>query len=197
MRAQHALTLQTQLALPLIPFCIDLFARIVLLGQKLAWYQLPDLWTFLVTYAFFCIGLMISINPRELATDDEANLHVELVRQRLLGYSQRIATSDEEPETSEPIRRPKKARRVTSASKKITSLEIDYTLFNREFFSWIASSKEYLFLIDITSIYSDENPKRAIADITARIKTSWQVIDDATSERGILHIRSLLRCHAA
>jgi hypothetical protein len=87
MRARFALALQTQLALPLIPFCIDLFARIVLLRDTLEWYQLPDLWTFLVTYAFFCLGLMVSVNAHELATDDDANLHVELVRQRLLGYS--------------------------------------------------------------------------------------------------------------
>jgi hypothetical protein len=86
MRPRYALTLQSQLALPLVPFVIDLGARIILLWDKVAWYQLPDLWTFLVTYAFFCIGLMIEVNPRELPTDAEANIHVELVRQRLLAY---------------------------------------------------------------------------------------------------------------
>jgi hypothetical protein len=40
MRVRHALTLQTQLALPLIPFCIDLFARIVFLRTQLQWYGL-------------------------------------------------------------------------------------------------------------------------------------------------------------
>jgi hypothetical protein len=63
--------------------------------------------------------------------------------------------------------------------------DLEYTLFNKEFFSWIASSKEYLFLIDMAAIYGDKNSRRAIAEITARIKTSWQVIEDATSERGI------------
>ena len=87
MRPRHILTLQSQLALPLIPFCIDLFARVIFLRSQLEWYQLPDLWTFLVTYAFFCLGLMVSINPHELPGDDEANLNVELVRQRLLAYS--------------------------------------------------------------------------------------------------------------
>ena len=85
MRVKHALTLQNQLALPLIPFCIDLFARVVFLGGKVPWYQLPDLWTFLVTYAFFCLGLMVSVTPVALPTDLDANVNAELVRQRLLG----------------------------------------------------------------------------------------------------------------
>ena len=87
MQPRHYLTLQTQLALPLIPFFIDLFARLILLGGKVEWYLIPDLWTFLVTYAFFCLSLMIAVNPRQLQTDDEANVNVELVRQQLLGYA--------------------------------------------------------------------------------------------------------------
>jgi hypothetical protein len=87
MRVKYALTLQNQLALPLIPFCIDLFARVVFLGGRLPWYQLPDLWTFLVTYAFFCLGLMVSITPVELPTDLDASVNAELVRQRLLAYA--------------------------------------------------------------------------------------------------------------
>ena len=62
---------------------------------------------------------------------------------------------------------------------------LDYTLFGREFFSWIASSSEYLFLVDIAAIYSAENVRGAIAELIARIRTSWQVIEDATTERGI------------
>src|SRR4051794_33774976 len=87
MRAKYVLTLQTQLALPLIPFFIDLFVRIVFLRSKLPWYQLPDLWTFLVTYAFFCLGLMVSVTPLELPSDVEATTNAELVRQRLLAYA--------------------------------------------------------------------------------------------------------------
>jgi hypothetical protein len=60
-----------------------------------------------------------------------------------------------------------------------------YTLFGKEFFSWIASSREYLFLIDLSSIYSKNNVRAEIADMTARVRTSWQVIEDSTTERGI------------
>lgn len=71
-------------------------------------------------------------------------------------------------------------------SKKAHSqMDFEYTLFNQEFFSWIGSSREYLFLVDLSWIYSAQNVRRAIADITARIRTSWQVIEDAVSERGI------------
>jgi hypothetical protein len=86
MHPGYALTLRTQLWLPLVPFVIDLGARTIILWNKVAWYQLPDLWTLLVTYAFFCLGLMLTIRPRTLPTDQEANVIIELVRQRLLGY---------------------------------------------------------------------------------------------------------------
>lgn len=59
------------------------------------------------------------------------------------------------------------------------------TLLNREFFSWIASAREYLFLIDVSTIYSRDNTRLAIQDLSARIRTSWQVIDDAASDRGV------------
>jgi hypothetical protein len=87
MPPRHFLTLQTQLGLPLIPFGIDLFTRAVFLGASLRWYQIPDLWTLLVTYAFFCLGLMATINPLRLPTDPDANVHVESARQELLGYA--------------------------------------------------------------------------------------------------------------
>lgn len=76
------------------------------------------------------------------------------------------------------------------SKQKTDPNRFDYTLFNDEFFSWIASSREYLFLIDLGAIYSNQNVKGAIADISARIRTSWQVIEDATSERGIGSIRN-------
>jgi hypothetical protein len=88
-------------------------------------------------------------------------------------YSDRISTAMEEG-TAGPA--PKGADENDA---------FEYTLFNQEFFSWIASSREYLFLVDLSSIYSETNVRRAIADITARVRTSWQVIEDATSERGI------------
>jgi hypothetical protein len=50
---RYALTLRTQLAIPLVPFVIDFGARTIILWNKVKWYQLPDLWTLLVTYAFF------------------------------------------------------------------------------------------------------------------------------------------------
>jgi len=53
MHPRYALTLRTQLGLPLVPFVIDLGTRTIILWDRVAWYQLPDLWTLLVTYAFF------------------------------------------------------------------------------------------------------------------------------------------------
>jgi hypothetical protein len=86
MRPRYALTLQTQLALPLVPFLIDLGARLFFLWNKIAWYQLPDLWTLLVTYAFFCIGVMLAIPQPTLSSDKDVDILTELVRQRLLAY---------------------------------------------------------------------------------------------------------------
>jgi hypothetical protein len=81
---KHALTLQTQLTLPMIPFVIDTMARWFLLRHHIEWYLIPDLVTFLVTFAFFCLAVMFAINPRALPGAEELNLTVELVRQRLL-----------------------------------------------------------------------------------------------------------------
>lgn len=72
--------------------------------------------------------------------------------------------------------------RYSSAKPQI---DFGYTLFKQEFFTWIASSREYLFLIDLSTIYSASNVRRAVADMSARIRTSWQIVEDATSERGI------------
>lgn len=84
MRSKHALTLQTQLTLPMIPFVIDTFARAIFLLPATSIYEVPDLVTFLATYAFFSLGVMFQINPHALASDEEATTNVELVRQRLL-----------------------------------------------------------------------------------------------------------------
>lgn len=81
---RNALTLQTQLMLPLIPFIIDTFARGLLLRNKIDWFQIPDLVTLLVTYAFFCLGLMFTVHPHHIRTDEDAEIKVQLVRQRLL-----------------------------------------------------------------------------------------------------------------
>jgi hypothetical protein len=67
---------------------------------------------------------------------------------------------------------------------------LDFTLFHREFFSWIASSSTYVFVIDLSAIYGGQNPEERIAEISARIRTSWQVIEDSASERGIGSARS-------
>jgi hypothetical protein len=42
---------------------------------------------FLVAFAFFCLGVMFTVNPHALPADPEASINVELVRQRLLAYS--------------------------------------------------------------------------------------------------------------
>jgi len=81
---RSALTLQTQLSLPMIPFVVDTFARWLILRHQLEWYQIPDLVTFLVTYAFFCLGVMFTVNPPMIPSDQEVITNVELVRQRLL-----------------------------------------------------------------------------------------------------------------
>lgn len=86
MLPRQALTLQSQLFLPMIPLIIDTFARVLLLRDKLHWYEVPDLVTLLVTYAFFCLSLMFNVNVSGLPTDnEEEELRVELVRQKLLG----------------------------------------------------------------------------------------------------------------
>lgn len=69
-------------------------------------------------------------------------------------------------------------------------LDLDYTLFDNEFFSWIASSREFLFVVDLSRIYSAENVIGAIAEFTSKARTSWQVIEDAVSERGLGSARS-------
>jgi hypothetical protein len=77
-------------------------------------------------------------------------------------------------------------RRDSNESALIVAEDLEFTLFNKEFFSWVASSREYLFLIDLAAIYSGESPRRSVADIIGRIRTSWQVIEDSATERGIL-----------
>jgi hypothetical protein len=97
-------------------------------------------------------------------------------------YSQQLTDEKEEFKIEKVA---PKAGRKRAQRKKPSSTELRYTLLNREFFSWIASSREYLFIIDLASIYSAANGRAAVADIKARIRTSWQVIEDATAERGI------------
>ena len=87
MHPRHALTLQTQLTLPLIPFAVDTVARLFLLGGVVPLYQIPDLVTLLATLAFFSLAVMFVTNPYALPADSDAMLQVELVRQRLLTIS--------------------------------------------------------------------------------------------------------------
>ena len=99
-------------------------------------------------------------------------------------YSDRISHQNSplrENEAGGFVRGKRHRRRVPLTSE----LDLEYTLFNSEFFSWIASSREYLFLVDLASTYSAENVRASIADISARIRASWQVVEDAVSERGI------------
>jgi len=95
-------------------------------------------------------------------------------------YSERIASPLSTVEAPNAIKSKRKARPQEDAE-----LSLEYTLFNQEFFSWIASSREYLFLVDMAKTYSSANVRGAIAEITARIRTSWQVIEDSASERAI------------
>jgi hypothetical protein len=112
-------------------------------------------------------------------------------RRRLIYRSFDIEIADFPGEFSEFIsqnldEQDKSPRKATRKDSKLLAAEdLEFTLFNKEFFSWIASSREYLFLIDLAAIYSGENPRRSVADIIARIRTSWQVIEDSASERGI------------
>ena len=81
-----------------------------------------------------------------------------------------------------------------ATSKTIAAEDLQFTLFHKEFFSWIASSREYLFLINLAAVYSDENVRRSVADIIARVRTSWQIIEDSASERGIGSARNRPVC---
>ena len=65
------------------------------------------------------------------------------------------------------------------------SENFELVLFGREFYSWIATAQAYVFVIDLADIYSDPAPTVKAQDISARIRASWQVIEDAVSERGI------------
>ncbi|GAA0542484.1 hypothetical protein FHS83_000269 [Rhizomicrobium palustre] len=87
MQTKGALTLHTQLLFPLLPFVVDTFARALFLFGKVSWFEIPDLVTWLATYAFFCFGVMFSITPTSLPSDKEKNINTELVRQKLLAIA--------------------------------------------------------------------------------------------------------------
>lgn len=87
MLARFALTLQTQLVLPLIPFLVDTIFRVLLLAGHVPWFQVPDLVTLLATYAFYCLGVMANVATPRLRTDDDVKTNTELARQRLLGIA--------------------------------------------------------------------------------------------------------------
>jgi hypothetical protein len=99
-------------------------------------------------------------------------------------YSERISSLSKRRLTQS-----NKRRKLSSPSNKSGAFDeitdFNYTLFNKEFFSWIASAREYLFVIDLAGIYSDKNPRREIANIVARIRASWQIIEDAAADRSI------------
>ncbi|MFO1249118.1 MAG: hypothetical protein U1E93_13100 [Alphaproteobacteria bacterium] len=92
-------------------------------------------------------------------------------------YSEQIFLDDESDEGDVYARK----RR----DKEFNSFSSEEVLFKREFFSWIATSSKYLFVIDLAALYSSESPRAAIAEISARVRTSWQIIEDAVSERSI------------
>jgi hypothetical protein len=97
-------------------------------------------------------------------------------------YSDRIFHLESET-VSQPQNQTRKTKRAKISRPSIE--DVEYTLFNKEFFSWIASSREYLFVVDLASIYGSDDPRSAVHEITARIRTSWQIIEDSASERGI------------
>ena len=80
MHPRHLLTLHSQLALPMIPLAIDTVVRTIFLWGDIEWWRIPDLWTLLVTYAFFCLAVMFSVNVPRIATDPEAHDNIELVK---------------------------------------------------------------------------------------------------------------------
>ena len=69
----------------MIPLAIDTVVRTIFLWGDIEWWRIPDLWTLLVTYAFFCLAVMFSVNVPRIATDPEAHDNIELVKHRLLG----------------------------------------------------------------------------------------------------------------
>ncbi|MFO1249119.1 MAG: hypothetical protein U1E93_13105 [Alphaproteobacteria bacterium] len=87
LRTQAVLTLQTQLMLPMIPFGIDTIARGLMLHAKIPFWQIPDLVTFLATLAFFCLGLMFSVETPVLPSDDDLKANTLVARQELLGFA--------------------------------------------------------------------------------------------------------------
>jgi hypothetical protein len=78
------LTLQTQLSLAFMPLLVDTVARAVLLHSVAEWYAIPDIVILLVTFSFFCFGVMFAVKQTSLNQDDEASLNVEVVKQKLL-----------------------------------------------------------------------------------------------------------------
>lgn len=82
------LALQTQLALPMVPFVVDTLAKAIFDWNKVHWYLLPDPVMFLATYAFFCLGTMFLIRADELPpSDDELEEASEVARRNLLLHS--------------------------------------------------------------------------------------------------------------
>jgi hypothetical protein len=88
LRAHPKLALQSQLALPLVPFFADTLARAIFDWNKLAWYEIPDPVMLLTTYAFFCLGSMFLVSTDLLPPSDaELKANYEIARRNLLFHS--------------------------------------------------------------------------------------------------------------
>ena len=80
--------LVTRFILPFVPFTFDLFVRWVLLKTQLQWWQLPDLKTFSITTAFFCLLMAMDVNGVSgLPSDADYRADLTAIRRRFGCFS--------------------------------------------------------------------------------------------------------------
>jgi hypothetical protein len=57
-------------------------------------------------------------------------------------------------------------------------------LFNKEYYSWLLSSQVFYFVIDVGAVLCSVDVASFAANLKARIRASWQVLEETWSERG-------------
>ena len=62
------------------------------------------------------------------------------------------------------------------------SIRDDVALFDREFFSWVVSSKVHLFVIDLGQYLLSEDRIGFVAGITSEIRATWQLLNDEMNQ---------------
>lgn len=65
-----------------------------------------------------------------------------------------------------------------------------YGLFSENYYSLLGSAQVYLFLIDLSEVYRVDEPRYFVADLSGRIRASWQIIEENISNRGISNEKS-------